>query len=56
MKANGLTVSEAAENWELPLDAIAEIVGYCESNVPLLKKEADVEKIFLSSCGVKLTS
>jgi len=54
MRANDMTLSAAAENWDLPEEAVAEIVEYCESNAPLLKMEADEERLFLSSQGVKL--
>ena len=56
MRTNHMTPSEAAENWELPEETIAEIVEYCESNVALLKMEADEEKLYLSSQGVKLSA
>ena len=53
MRANGMTLADAAENWDLPEEAVAEIVEYCESNAPLLKMEADEERLFLSTQGVK---
>jgi len=56
MQANKMTPSEAAENWELPEEAISEITEYCESNTPLLKMEADEEKLSLISQGVKLSA
>lgn len=56
MRANQMTETEAAENWDLPLEAVAEIVEYCESNGSLLKMEADEEKLFLSSHGVLLSA
>ena len=52
MTANAMTRAEAADNWGLPLDAIAEIVDYCESSSDLLRMEADEEKMRLSS-GLK---
>ncbi len=54
MQTNSMTEAEAAENWDLPLEAIGEIVEYCESSRVLLKMEADEEKLFLSSQGVSL--
>ena len=38
-----LTREEAADNWDLPLEAIDEIVRYCEENKKLLEMEADEE-------------
>jgi len=42
--------------WDLPLEAVAEIAEYCESNGSLLQMEADEEKLFLSSQGVRLSA
>lgn len=54
MTVNKLTPEQAADNWDLPLDAIKEIVEYCESNQALLKMEADEEKKRLNQEGVKV--
>jgi hypothetical protein len=43
MIANKMSVEEAADNWNLPLDAIDEVVRYCESYKDLLKLEAEKE-------------
>lgn len=56
MQANRMTPSEAAENWDLPEEAIVEIGEYCESHGALLKMEADEEKLALSSQGVTLSA
>lgn len=56
MKANQMTQTEAAENWDLPVEAVAEIVSYCENNAALLQMEADEERLFLSSHGVRLSA
>lgn len=56
MRSNGMTESDAAENWDLPEEAISEIVEYCENNAALLKMEADEERLFLTSQGLKLSS
>ncbi len=56
MKSNRMTEQEVAENWDLPLEAVAEIVYYCESNTSLLRMEADEEKLFLSSQDVRLSA
>ncbi|HLK60525.1 MAG TPA: hypothetical protein VKU00_28445 [Chthonomonadaceae bacterium] len=55
MLANRMTLQEAAENWELPLEAIEEIVRYCETHRDLIAMEADEEKYFLQEKGVRLT-
>ena len=41
MITNGMSVEEAADNWDLPLDAINEVIRYCESYRDLLKLEAE---------------
>jgi|GEM_PF-736808 len=43
MITNRMSVEEAADNWDLSLDAIDEIIRYCESHLNLLKLEADEE-------------
>ena len=54
MQTNGLGPQEAAENWDLPLDAVREIVRYCETNRELLRMEADEERRRLLDEGVLL--
>jgi hypothetical protein len=49
MQANDMTPAEAATNWDLPVDAIAEIGEYCLRNLALLKMEADEERLVLIS-------
>ncbi len=44
MIVNEETPEEAAENWDLPLEAIAEVIKYCESHQELLKQEAAEER------------
>lgn len=44
MKRNGFSRKEAAHNWDLPIEAIDEIVSYCESNKKFLELEAAEEK------------
>lgn len=56
MKANKMSDTEASENWSLPVEVIGEIVAYCESSAALLQMEADEERLFLSSRGVKLAA
>jgi hypothetical protein len=56
MKANQMTELEAAENWDLPVEAVTEIKTYCESHASLLQMEADEEKMFLSRQGIRLSA
>ena len=54
MLVNEDTPSEAADNWDLPLQAIFEVIDYCESNQTLLEEEAELERQYLEEKGVKL--
>jgi hypothetical protein len=54
MIANKMSPEQAAENWDLPLPAIYEVVHYCESHQELLKLEADEERCRLEARGVSL--
>ncbi len=54
MIANEMSPEQAAENWELPLTAIYEVIRYCESHRELLKLEADEERHRLEEKGVSL--
>lgn len=56
MQTNRMSAEEAAENWELPLEAIEEIRRYCETHRDLVQMEADEEKLFLQAHGVALKS
>jgi uncharacterized protein (DUF433 family) len=53
--ANERSVEETAENWDLPVEAVEEIVRYCETNRDLIGMEAEEEKRFLLDKGVALT-
>jgi hypothetical protein len=54
MQANQFTPQEAADNWELPLAVVDEILRYCESNRELLNMEADEERRRLLEEGIPL--
>jgi hypothetical protein len=54
MMPNNMSAERAAENWDLPLAAIYETIGYCENNRELLKLEADEERYRLEAKGVSL--
>ncbi len=53
-KVNKLTVEEAMDNWDLPAEAIREIIEYCESNQKLLKMEAAEELRRLEEKGIRV--
>ena len=52
MLVNNLTREEAADNWDIPVEAIDEIVAYCEANKMFLEMEAAEEKRRLIQMGV----
>jgi uncharacterized protein (DUF433 family) len=54
MTANQMSPEQAAENWNLPLSAIYEVIDYCENHQELLKLEADEERYRLEVKGVQL--
>jgi hypothetical protein len=56
MQSNRMTAEVAAENWELPLEAIEEIERYCASNRDLIGTEADEEKLALQDSSVYLAA
>lgn len=43
-RTNGMGPREAAENWDLPLEACEEIFAYCEANKALIEAEANEER------------
>jgi uncharacterized protein (DUF433 family) len=56
MIANQMSPEQAAENWDLPISAIYEVISYCESHQELLKLEAEEEHHRLEAKGVSLES
>ena len=52
IRTNGLTVEQAAEDFDLPPEAVEEILRYCESNATLIALEADEERHRLQDAGV----
>lgn len=52
MVTNNMSSEEAADNWDLPLDAIYEVIRYCEGHPELLKLEVDEEQYRLTMKGV----
>lgn len=53
---NEMSPEQAAENWDLPLNAISEAIRYCESHQGLLTLEADEERYRLEEKGALLES
>jgi len=56
MLANGMTPAEVADDWDLPLEAVDEIIRYCELNRALIKMEAEEERSRLIASGVRLAA
>lgn len=54
MQVNELSVEQTAKNFSLPIEAVVEIVRYCEANQELLKMEADEERHRLEEKGVMI--
>lgn len=54
MIANKMSLEQAADNWDLPLSAIDEVVRYCKNHQDLLKLEADEERYRLEAKGASL--
>lgn len=54
MMANEMSPEQAAENWDLPLSAIYEVINYCESHHELLKMEAEEERYRLEQKGFSI--
>jgi uncharacterized protein (DUF433 family) len=52
MLVNKMTPQEAADDWDLPLEAVEEIIRYCEANEPLITAEAEFEKRNLIEAGL----
>ncbi|MGA9377340.1 MAG: hypothetical protein WBV73_00940 [Phormidium sp.] len=56
MIANEMSPEQAAENWDLPLSAIYEVIRYCENHRELLKMEAEEERYRLEQKGFSIES
>jgi len=54
MMVNSLSREDAADNWNLPVDAIDEIIEYCESNKKLIQRESAEEGRRLALRGIKV--
>lgn len=51
---DAMTPKEAAQNWELPMEAIQECIHYCEANEELIWQEIREEREYLLSKGYRL--
>ncbi|MGL5079203.1 MAG: hypothetical protein ACRDBG_25665 [Waterburya sp.] len=51
---NEMTPDDAAENWDLPKEAICEVIEYCQANQELLKQEAEEGRRRLEAKGVSI--
>ena len=51
---NGMGPREAAENWDLPLEASEEIFAYCEANKALIQAEANEDRQRLKLANVDI--
>jgi hypothetical protein len=49
---NGMGPREAAENWDLPLEACEEVFAYCELNKALIEAEASEERQRLKRASI----
>ncbi len=56
MVVNKMSREETAQDWDLPLDAVDEIIEYCEENRKLLEMEAEEEKRLLAEKGIIIDS
>jgi uncharacterized protein (DUF433 family) len=56
MSVNKLSREEAADNWDLPVEAIDEVISYCEANKKLLEMEASEELRRLAQRGISVGS
>lgn len=54
MLAENMTPAEAAEDWDLPIEAVHEVIQYCESHQDLLNQEAEQERKSVEDKGVCL--
>ncbi|MCF5973056.1 hypothetical protein P2A63_05445 [Xanthomonas perforans] len=53
-RANGLSVEEAADNWDISIEAAQEVFRYCQAHQDLINAEADEERQLLKRQGVNL--
>jgi len=56
MLTNCRSREEAADNWDLPIEAVDEIIRHCELNKPLIEMEAQEDARFLRLHGNRVDS
>jgi hypothetical protein len=54
MMVNDWSIEETAYNWDLSVEAVKEVVEYCQTHQELLAQEAESERHYLEEHGVKL--
>lgn len=54
MKTEKMTPEEAADDWDLPLDVINEMIQYYEENRELIRMDAAEERLRLRAAGIEL--
>ena len=54
MLANDLSVEEAAEDWDLPVEAVREAVAWCEANRELIAAEAAEDRRAAVESGIRV--
>ena len=52
MKASGFNEQQAAEDYDLPVEAVREAVAYVEKDRALLDTETEIERLMLKRGGV----
>ncbi|MBX9879920.1 MAG: hypothetical protein K2Y22_15790 [Candidatus Obscuribacterales bacterium] len=54
MLVEKMSIEETAEDWDLPVEAIEEIISYCEANKSLIEMEAAEERQWLEERGISI--
>ena len=54
MMVNSETPEEAAENWDVPLAAVLEVIEYCQTYQQLIAEEANSERRYLEERGIPI--
>jgi uncharacterized protein (DUF433 family) len=54
MMVNGWSIEDTAYNWDLSVEAVSEVIEYCQTHLELLAQEAESERRYLEENGVKI--
>lgn len=54
MMVNDWSIEETAYNWDLTVEAVKEVIEYCQTNQELLAQEAESERRYLEEHGVSI--